>query len=204
MKANYLMDIRGVVEMADIPDDMIINWDHTAMKIVPSCSWTMEKRGTKRVEIKGIDDKRQITALFACTLSGQFLPIQLIYQGTTARCQSKGVAFPSDWHITCTKNHWSTEETMMAYLDSIIIPYTEAIRQQRQLGSDTPAIVIIDAFRRQCTDPFLKKLNDNNLLYAFVPANCTDPLDLSVNKPAKDFMKRKFQEWYSNISWIME
>lgn len=56
---NYLMDIRGVVEMAEVPDNMIINWDHTAMKIVPSCSWTMEKRGTKRVEIKGIEDKRQ-------------------------------------------------------------------------------------------------------------------------------------------------
>ena len=25
------------------------------------------------------------------------------------------------------------------------------------------------------------------------------PLDLSVNKPAKDFVKNKFQEWYSNI-----
>ena len=35
-----------------------------------------------------------------------------------------------------------------------------------------------------------------------VPANCTDrlqPLDLSANKPTKDFMKRKFQEWYANI-----
>ncbi len=35
-----------------------------------------------------------------------------------------------------------------------------------------------------------------------VPANTTDklqPLDLSVNKPAKDFMKAKFQNWYSEI-----
>ena len=35
-----------------------------------------------------------------------------------------------------------------------------------------------------------------------VPANSTDwlqPLDLSTNKPAKDFMKKKFQEWYANI-----
>ncbi len=62
---------------------------------------------------------------------------------------------------------------MMVYLDSIIIPYTEAIRQQRQLGSDSSDLVIFDAFRGQCTDPFLKKLNDNNLLYAFVTAPIT-------------------------------
>lgn len=67
-----------------------MNWDHTAMKIVTFSSWTMEKRGTKRVEIEGIDDKRQITAMFACTLSGKFL---LIYQGTTQKCLPKGVSF---------------------------------------------------------------------------------------------------------------
>ena len=35
---------------------------------------------------------------------------------------------------------------------------------------------------------------------AIVPANCTDrlqPLDVSVNKAAKEFLRRQFQEWYS-------
>ena len=39
-------------------------------------------------------------------------------------------------------------------------------------------------------------------MYVQVPSNCTDkcqPLDLNVNKPAKDYMKAKFQEWYGNI-----
>ncbi len=61
--------MKCVVKMEEIPDALIINWDQTAMKIVPSSSWTMEKRGTKRVEIVAIDDKRQITAVFGCSLS---------------------------------------------------------------------------------------------------------------------------------------
>ena len=56
------------------------------MKIVPSSQWTMEKRDTKRVEITGKEDKRQITAVFACTMSGKFLPMQPIYKGTTKKC----------------------------------------------------------------------------------------------------------------------
>ena len=35
-----------------------------------------------------------------------------------------------------------------------------------------------------------------------MPVNTTDklqPLDLSVNKPAKDFMKQKFQYWYGRM-----
>ena len=40
------------------------------MKIVCSSSWTVEKRGTKRVEITAADDKQRITALFTCTATG--------------------------------------------------------------------------------------------------------------------------------------
>lgn len=34
-----------------------------------------------------------------------------------------------------------------------------------------------------------------------MPGNCTDrlqPLDVSVNKPAKDFLRAEFQQWYSD------
>ena len=61
-----------MIDFEEVPPSLVINWDHIAMKIVPSNQWTMEKRGTKRVEIADKDDKRQITAVFACTLSGRF------------------------------------------------------------------------------------------------------------------------------------
>lgn len=41
------------------------------------------KEGAERVEIVGVDDKCQITVVFAGSLTGDFLPPQLIYKGTT-------------------------------------------------------------------------------------------------------------------------
>ena len=41
-----------------------------------------------------------------------------------------------------------------------------------------------------------------DLVSTLFPANCSDklqPLDLSVNKPVKDFMKRQFQNWYGEM-----
>ena len=39
----------------------------------------MEIEGAKQVEVNGANDKRQIAAVFAGSLSGDFLPPQLIY-----------------------------------------------------------------------------------------------------------------------------
>ena len=101
--------------MEEVPQALIVNWDHTGLKYVLVSSWTMAKEGSKRVEISGIDDKRQITAVFAVTLDGSFLPIQLIYYGKSHACLPS-TKFPSDWHITYSHNHWANENTSMDYI----------------------------------------------------------------------------------------
>ena len=72
IKCNYLSDIQSIVVMEDVPPELVINWDHTATKIVASGEWTMEKKGTKRVAIAALNDKRQITAVFGSSLSGSW------------------------------------------------------------------------------------------------------------------------------------
>ena len=61
LKKQFLSDIRSTVAMEDIPKQLIINWDQTGMKYVPVSNWTFEKKGSKRVEIAGLDDKCQNT-----------------------------------------------------------------------------------------------------------------------------------------------
>ena len=77
MKNKFLLDVQAVVTIEEIPPDLIIHWDHTGINYVPVSKWTMEKEGTKHVEITGIEDKRQFTAVFAGAMSGEFLPVQL-------------------------------------------------------------------------------------------------------------------------------
>ena len=87
----------------------------------------------------------------------------------------------------------------MAYLNNIIIPYVQKERISLGLSCDHCALVLFDVFKGQCTSKVLKKLEDNNILYVTVPNNRTDrlqPLDLLVNKPAKGFLRSKFQQWY--------
>ncbi len=54
-------------------------------------------------------------------------------------------------------------------------------------------------FKGQITTKIYSILLDNNILFFHVPPNCTDclqPLDLSINKPAKEFLRKKFHNCY--------
>jgi len=83
LKKQYLLDIRGLVEMEEILQDLVLNWDQTAINYVPVSDWTMAKEGTHKVLIAGIDDKRQITLVLAASMTGKLLPLQIVYQGKT-------------------------------------------------------------------------------------------------------------------------
>ncbi len=54
-------------------------------------------------------------------MSGNFLPMQLVYQGKTPKCHP-AYNFPTDWHITHSPNHWSNKHTMKDYLVKVLVP----------------------------------------------------------------------------------
>ena len=197
VKKTFLDEVISTVTMEEIPPELILNWDQTGIKIVPSSPWTMDRRGARRVEMIGTSDKRQITAVFCGTLVGDFLPIQLIYKGKTARCHPR-FKFPSDWHITHSPNHWSTEETMLQYITNIIVPYVRQVRHRLGVGERQSALV---NFKGQITAAVNKLLEENDIHVCLLPPNSTDvlqPMDLTVNKPAKECIKGKFENWYAD------
>ena len=91
----------------------------------------MDREGVSCIEMVGAKDKRLITAVFYCTLLGDFLPVQLIYKGKTSRCHPR-FQFPSGWHVTHAPKHWSTEQTMIEYIRNIIFPYVQLVRELKQ------------------------------------------------------------------------
>ena len=90
--------------------------------------------------IECMEDKRQITAMFAGTLSGEFLPIQVLYQGRTERVHPR-YRFAETFDIWHTPNHWANKETTLRYLEKVIIPYIQQVRELKQLP-DQPALAI--------------------------------------------------------------
>ena len=79
VKASFLSSVATIVHMESIPAALILNCDQTGIQLVPSSNWTLEKKGVKRVALSGGDDKRQITAVVCGSMTGDFLPLQIVY-----------------------------------------------------------------------------------------------------------------------------
>ena len=73
---SFYKEINEIVRAHNIPPELIINIDQAPLPFVLVSKYTLEKK-----------DYRQITGTFGITLAGDFLPIQLIYQGKTDRSQ---------------------------------------------------------------------------------------------------------------------
>ena len=57
LKDNFLMGIKPIATMEEVPDEMILNWNQTAIKYIPVLTWTMAAQGSKRIEEIGQDNK---------------------------------------------------------------------------------------------------------------------------------------------------
>ena len=146
----------------------------------------------------GVDDKREITAVMGASCTGELLPPQFLYTGTTTRCHPFN--FPTKWDVWHSENHWANESTTLRYIETVLRPSITTIQQELNLPPEQKSVLTWDVFRAHRTPTVLKKLEDENIVCVFVPANCTSDLqriDLSLNKPLKDVMKKQFSEWYA-------
>ena len=47
LRSDYLLKIKNVTATDEIPGELVINFDQTALNIVPTSNWTMEAEGSK-------------------------------------------------------------------------------------------------------------------------------------------------------------
>lgn len=194
--------IAAHMEMHNVHPSLIINLDQTGAKLVPSSAWTYEKRNSISVAVVGAEDKRQITACIASSLSGELLPLQLIFTGKTERSLPKRTAasIASLCHLTFSDNHWSSQKTMKEYISEIIMPYAETCIRKHRLQADAHIILVLDVWAVHKSDEFRLFLRTHHprIHLVFVPANCTSKLqvaDVALQRPFKHAITRHFNEW---------
>ena len=135
---QYLYQIVSAIEKWNTPD-LVINFDQTPSKLVPVGHSTLAKRNSTNVTIAGSSDKRTITATFAVSLAGHFLPPQLIYGGKTTQSLPK-YEFPKSFSLIVNPTHYSNSQESIKFIEEILVPYFTKIRRDLGLTADERAL----------------------------------------------------------------
>ena len=132
-------------------------------------------------------------------MTGEFLPIQLIYEGKTKRCLPN-FDFPTGFNVTFSNNHWSNTEKSKELFKDIIFPYLEKVKVNLKYPKEQLSLIIMDTFKGQDNEAVLELCRKNNCEVIIVPHNLTNkfhPLDITANKPAKSFISNSYNDWFS-------
>ena len=160
---QFHYEIVSKVERFKIPNLLVINLDQTPSPTVPGRKQTMALKGSKNVTITGAADKRTITTIFAVILSGELLPVQLIYGGKTEQSLPR-YKFPDSFCLSVNEKHYSNKKESLKFFNEVIIPYIKEVHSSENLISDQYALVIMDVFTGQMISDVLNLLRDNILL----------------------------------------
>ena len=180
-KLTFLKKISGAIFYHDVPKELFY--------LSPG-KQTFDVKDVKTVPIKGIDHKRLITATFSISMSGEILPIQVIYESKTIRCLSK-YAFSKNLDVTFFENHRSNTENAIIFLKYVFSQFNNA-RQTKGYPNEQMSLVILDTFKGQDNEEVAKLCRENHSVLISVPPNLTNKLqtlDITFNKPAKSFIK---------------
>lgn len=179
--------------------ELIVNVDETNVQFVSNARRTRACRGTRKVRLQGIGkEKAQITVCLAVTATGECLPPQYIFEGTTKRCHPK-VPSPAGGIYCHSKSHWQTPESFKEWITEILVPYKKDTLKKLNLPPTQWLLLILDLHYSHLDEKLvLEEFAKHQIAVVLIPAACTDQmqvLDVCCNRPFKLEVKKAFRDY---------
>ncbi|CAG8627368.1 9882_t:CDS:1, partial [Ambispora leptoticha] len=173
----------------NIEKKFIISFDETPMWFDMPQNSTIDFKGVHEVTVKLTgSDKLRFTVVLSYTAAGEKLPPMVIFK---LKKKPKG-KFPRNIVVATAPSANMTQDLMI----STFIPRVVWARPNSFFKSK--GIIFFDAHRSHNRDGVIRKLNSEGLDILEIPGGTTcvlQPLDVSVNKPFKNGMQRRWEEW---------
>lgn len=163
------------------------NADQTPLTFDMPRSTTVNEKGARSVLVKTCGaEKQRCTVMLAVTADGRKLPPYVILKRKTI---PKG-NFPRGIHIRAQAKGWMTADLMVDWIKTV---------WGRRAGALLlPSLLVLDSFRGHLVDSVRTELKERRTEIAVIPGGLTSllqPLDVSLNKPFKDNVRRLYAEW---------
>ena len=170
------------------PLHVIANMDETPLTFDMPPNRTIHNTGEKTIEIRMTgNEKNRITVVLACAGDGSKLrPTAIFKRETLPKVANKhGVV------VAAQEKGWMDAEIMKVWIKKVWRARRGGLGRRRSL-------LVLDAFEAHVTDSVKTAIARENTNLAVIPGGLTSilqPLDVSLNKPFKDNVRRRWMEW---------
>uniref|UniRef100_A0A668A962 HTH CENPB-type domain-containing protein n=1 Tax=Myripristis murdjan TaxID=586833 RepID=A0A668A962_9TELE len=182
---RYVINLR---KKHSYPLDQIGNADQTPVFFDMPTPVTVHKKGEKSVIIKSTgNEKGRVTVMLACLADGTKLPPYVVLKRKTVPKE----AMPAGIIVRAQEKGWMETELVVDWLKVVWGRRRGGLRKKRNM-------LILDAFRGHLSDPVKKQVKAMNGDLVIIPGGMTSQLqvlDVVVNKPFKDNLRKKYTEW---------
>jgi hypothetical protein len=175
------------------PLGLIGNMDETPVWFDMEQGLTINPKGEKTVHIRTTGNERnRFTVVLTCLADGTKLPPVIIFKGKQwPRTQPPP---PRGIIVWWQEKGWMDEEGMRKWTDYWSTYRTGGLTK-------TPAMLVFDSFSGHLTDSVKNDLRENNTDLVVIPGGLTSvcqPLDVSINRPFKVYLRNKWHTWMAN------
>ena len=178
-----------VVAEKKVDLDRVVNMDEVPLTFDIPMSRTMETVGAETAPVCTTGhEMTSFTVVLACTASGRKLPPMVIFKRKTLPREK----FPAGIVVRCNAKGWMDEATMIDWIDSCFV------KRPGGFSHTSTSLLVVDSIRAHLTDSVKDHLRKTNSSLTIVPGGLTkllQPLDISVNKPFKEYLRGIWERW---------
>lgn len=169
---------------------VFVNMDQVAVTYGDAGRVTIDLRGATSVQARtGATQVDRVTVALTIASTGEKLDPLIVFKGT----QNGRVAreftrttnpYPSDLRYRTNQNAWMTEEVMLAWIESILVPF--AMRH-----GPNEICVLLDSFSVHQNQQVRETLRNHLVDVIYIPGGLTcemQPLDIGINRPFKHYI----------------
>jgi len=168
------------------------NMDETPMQFDLPGTMTVNGKGQKTIFVKTTGhEKTHFTVVLACMADGTKLKPMIIFKRKTL---PKNAKFPSDVIVRSHPKGWMDEQGVKIWLSNVWNRRPGALLRKRSL-------LVWDMFRAHLCDSMKAEARKLKVDLAVIPGGLTSvlqPLDICLNKPFKDRLRRMWSDWISS------
>ena len=183
--AQWTAKIKTLLQEND--PNFVLNCDETSWKVFPNNILTWGTAGNEAISVKIQGDVKQcLTVLATVSASGTKLPLLIISEGKTVKCEQSQLGDTAYHWKTHTENGWQTTESFELYLMHL-----------RELMGDTPLHLLLDLHASHRTQRVKTLAKSLDISLHFIPAGMTDilqPCDRRIFGSLKATARRLWRE----------